>query len=165
MDNSSWPLSDTVNMPINTLKVGLNNLSNDECPEHQRLRFITEQLKLLSTSKFARNYTPQMTVMAYVVHAMSAAAYNALLESGVLCLPYVSTLKKVTTRLDKTGLDNTAYLKLRTSQLTEQQRAVVLIIDQIYDVMDLCQLKHHIRVECIFERRCFCRPLLMEGNV
>ena len=94
-DNSSRPLSVTVNMPVNTLKVGLNNLSNDECPEQQRLRFITEQLKLLSTSKFARNYTPQMTVMAYVVHATSAAAYNALLESGVLRLPYVSTLKKI----------------------------------------------------------------------
>ena len=132
-DNSSWPLSVTVNMAINTLKVGLNNLSNDECPEHQRLTFIIEQLKLLSTSKFARNYTSQMTVMAYVVHATSAAAYNALLESGVLCLPSVSTLKKVTKRLDsKTGLDNTAYLKLRTSKLTEQQRAVVLIIDEIY---------------------------------
>ena len=123
----------TTNDRSRPLSVGLDNLPDDGCPEYQRLTFVIEQLKLLATSKFARHYTPQMTVMAYMVHASSAAAYNTLLDSGVLCLPSVSTLKKVTKRLDsETGLDNTAYLKLRTSRLTELQRAVVLIIDKIY---------------------------------
>jgi len=123
----------TTNDRSRPLSVGLDNLPDDGCPEYQRLTFVIEQLKLLATTKFARHYTPQMTVMAYMVHASSAAAYNTLLDSGVLCLPSVSTLKKVTKRLDsETGLDNTAYLKLRTSRLTELQRAVVLIIDEIY---------------------------------
>ena len=132
-NDRSWPLSVTMDMAVSVLKVGLANLPDDGCPEYQRLTFVIEQLKLLATSKFARHYTPQMTVMAYMVHASSAAAYNTLLDSGVLCLPSVSTLKKVTKRLDsKTGLDNTAYLKLRTSRLTELQRAFVLITDEIY---------------------------------
>ena len=42
-------------------------------------------------------------------------------------------MKKVTKRLDaKSGLDNTAYLKLRISQLNEHEKTVVLIIDEIY---------------------------------
>jgi len=68
-----------------------------------------------------------------MLHAARASAYNVLLEADVLCLPSVSTLKKVTKRLDsQTDLDNTAYLKLRTTRLSEQQRVVVLIIDEIY---------------------------------
>ena len=71
--------------------------------------------------------------MSYLVHATSAAAYNAVLTSSLLCLPSVSTLNKVTKRLDCTsGLDNTGYLKLRVSKLAEQERTVVLIIDEIY---------------------------------
>ena len=59
-------------MAANTLKVGISDLSYDDCSERRRIQFVIEQLKLMSTSKFARHYTPQMTVMAYMLHAASA---------------------------------------------------------------------------------------------
>ena len=131
-DVSSRPLSVTVDMAVNTLKIGLDNVDDDSA-EHGRLSFAVEQLKLTATSKYARHYSPQTMVMSYLVHATSAAAYNAVLTSSLLCLPSVSTLNKVTKRLDCTsGLDNTGYLKLRVSKLAEQERTVVLIIDEIY---------------------------------
>ena len=131
-DVSSRPLSVTVDMAVNTLKIGFDNVDDDSA-EHGRLSFAVEQLKLTATSKYARHYSPQTMVMSYLVHATSAAAYNAVLTSSLLCLPSVSTLNKVTKRLDCTsGLDNTGYLKLRVSKLAEQERTVVLIIDEIY---------------------------------
>ena len=53
-------------------------------------------------------------------------------------LPSVSsTLAKVTRQVNSTngnssGLDNTGYLKLRVSKLSELQRNVLLIIHEIY---------------------------------
>jgi len=79
-DTTSCPLSVTVDMATNALKVGLKNLVGDDCSEYQQLTFIAEQLV---TSEFARHYTPQMIVMAYMVHSTSSSAlYNVLLQSA-----------------------------------------------------------------------------------
>jgi len=71
--------------------------------------------------------------MSYRIRATSTAVYKAVVDENILCLPSLTTLSKVTRRLNSnSGLDNTAYLKLRVSKLTELQRNVVLIIDEIY---------------------------------
>ena len=107
---------------------------DDSCSDKSRaIAFSVEQLKLLSTNKHARHYSPELSIFAYIIHATSAAAYNVLIEQNVFCLPSVRTLKKITRRLNVTeGLDNSAYLSLRVGQLNELQRTVVLIIDEIY---------------------------------
>ena len=126
-------LSHALDTAADVLKAGLNSLDSDDSDECRCGRFITEQLRLLAVKKFGRSYSPQLTIMAFLLHSTSCAAYNTLLESKVLCLPSVSTLKKVTRRLDSnTGLDNMSYLKLRIAKLNEHERTVILIVDEIY---------------------------------
>jgi len=51
----------------------------------------------------------------------------------IFCLPSVSTLRKVTKRLNvNEGLNNTNYLKLRVAKLNKFQKNIVLMIDEIY---------------------------------
>jgi len=101
--------------------------------DNEQLSFIAEQLKLLTKNKHRRHYSPQLTVLAYLLHAASSAAYDVLLRQNVLCLPSTRTLAKITRQVNtSTGLDNTAYLKLRLSKLNNFQRTVLLIIDEIY---------------------------------
>ena len=132
-NSRSWKLC--TKMAVNLLKDGLDILtaSHPESDEQRKLEFIIEQTKLLLTSKFHRHYSPELTIMSYMTHAASAAAYNTLRESRCLSIPSVSTLKKVNRRLDEHGgLDNESYLQLRISKLNEHERNMLLIIDEIY---------------------------------
>ena len=133
-DVSSMSLPLAVDMAVSALKASLDSVEDEDSQEYRQTEFLIEQLQLLTKNKFGRSYSPRLTVTAFLVHATSSAAYDTLLKSCVLCLPSVNTLKQVTKRLEpkSSGLDNTGYLKLRISQLNEQQRTVVLIIDEIY---------------------------------
>ena len=74
-----------------------------------------------------------LLVPFYLLHASSLAAYRILLDEKVLCLPSVTTLRRVTRMLNAaTKLNNSAYLQLLLSKLNEYVRTVVLIIDEIY---------------------------------
>jgi len=119
-------------MAVQLLKTSIDRLSDDS-EEHRKISFIIEQLKLLSLSKFSRIYSPVLVIMSYMIYAASPAAYAALQEQNVVCLPSTTTLKKVTRRLNcGTGLDNSSYLKMRISKLNKYERTVLLIIDEIY---------------------------------
>ena len=132
-ENESRPWILNLQMAVRQLKDSMRNFSDAESDERKKLGFIIEQLQLMTRNKFGRSYSPEMTIFAYMVHATSPAAYSLLQESKALSLPSLTTLKKVTKRVDShTGLDNTAYLKLRVSKLNEFQRTVVLMIDEIY---------------------------------
>ena len=118
---------------ISCLESAIDTIDDSSSDKSRAIAFSVEQLKLLSTNKHARHYSPELSIFAYIIHATSAAAYNVLIEQNVFCLPSVRTLKKITRRLNVTeGLDNSAYLSLRVGQLNELQRTVVLIIDEIY---------------------------------
>ena len=58
-----------------------------------------------------------------------------LRDENVVSIPSMSTLKKVTRRLNcNTGLNNHTYLKLRTSKLNQFDTNVLLMTDEIYIV-------------------------------
>jgi hypothetical protein len=131
-DKASIPVSHHLDIAIKCLEEHLESL-DEESDEHRRQSFIMEQLKLSKKSKYKRHYSPQLTILAYIIHASSSAAYQVLLQQNVLCLPTPKTLSKVTRQVNSnTGLDNTAYLKLRASKLNAFQRSVILLIDEIY---------------------------------
>ena len=68
-----------------------------------------------------------------MIYASSSVAYATLRDENILCLPSISTLKKVTRRLNvNNGLNNASYLKLRIDKINEFQRNVVLMIDEVY---------------------------------
>ena len=132
-DVQSRPLKLNIEMAINSLEDGLENMEDNQSDEYRKISFIIEQLKLICKPKHGRHYSPQLTIMSYRMQSTSSAAYKVLLEENVLCIPSTSTLAKVTRRLDtSTGLNNAAYLKLRVSKLNEFDRNVILMIDEIY---------------------------------
>src|SRR6218665_3515426 len=104
----------------------------EECDnERRQLDFLLEQL--IPKSKYARHYSPPLVIFAYMIYACSPSAYLVLRDQNLLCLPSVSTLKKITRRLDtNTGINTAGYLKLRVSKMNQLQKTVVLIIDEIY---------------------------------
>ena len=122
-----------VEQAIQCLAIYIDSHDDDQLEYCRKLRFIVEQLKLITKTKFGRQYSPQLTILAYMTHAASSSAYTVLRDENVLCLPSVSTLRKITRRLDADdGLDSSAYLTLRVSKLTEYERNVILMIDEIY---------------------------------
>ena len=70
------------------LDVAIKNLEEhvgsleDDSDDHRRQTFLLEQLRLSRKSKYARHYSPQLTILAYLVHASSSAAYQVLLEQN-----------------------------------------------------------------------------------
>ena len=132
-DSAARPLSAHVGAAVQSLEAGLEQLEDRECVECRKIHFIVEQLRLLMKQKYGRHYSPQLTIVAYLIYSSSPAAYDVLYEENVLCLPSTSTLKKVTRRVGgRQGLDNSAYLKMRALKLNEYQKNVLLIIDEIY---------------------------------
>lgn len=132
-DPTSASLSFHVQTAVTALETALDNLPDRESEEHRKITFIVEQLRLLTKNKYGRHYSPQLTILGFLLHAASSAAYSVLLEENVLCLPSTRTLKKVTRRLNcPSTSDNCAYLKLRVTKLNEFERTVLLIVDEIY---------------------------------
>ena len=99
----------------------------------RKLVFLIEQFKLLYTDKYHRHYSPDVIIFSYILHSTSHAAYKLVLEQNVLCLPSITTLKKITRKVNVlSGLTNTAYLKLRCSKLEQLQKHCLLMIDEVY---------------------------------
>jgi len=125
-----------ISMAVECLKVCLqqpDDDSDDDTNDVRKISFIVEQLDLLTKHKFGRHYSPQLTILSYIIQSASSAAYTTLRDEDVLCLPSISTLRKVTRRVNEDhGLDSSAYLTLRVSKLNEHERNVVLMIDEIY---------------------------------
>lgn len=120
-----------VQLAVTNLQTAIEKSIDEEMP--RKLSFILQQLEMISSHKYRRHYSPELSVFSYLIQSTSAAAYDAILEQNVLCLPSVRTLKKISRRLSgNDGLDNSEYLRLRTSKLNELQTTVVLIIDEIY---------------------------------
>ena len=115
------------------LEVALSQITDNDSVMYRQLSFVIEQLQLMQKKRHAKQYSPQLTIFAYLLHTTSSAAYSTLLDENVLCLPSVNTLQKVTRRVSSTCTnDNSSYLKLRISKLNEFERTVLLIIDEVY---------------------------------
>ena len=131
---ASVRVDDKISMAVDTLDSCLNELDDDD-DRYRHIKFLTEQIRLSLRAKYTRVYSPQLLVMSYIIHATSAAAYRVLMNENVLCLPSLTTLKKVTRKLNDTSdssLNNTDYLKIRLSKLSQFDRNVLVMIDEIY---------------------------------
>lgn len=127
------PVTNIVNKTVSLLENCLETIDESESYVAKRIDFIMEQLKLVMKPKYSRHYSPNLIVWSYLVFSTSPAAYNQLLNDSVLSLPSISTLRKVTRKVDQnTGLSNLSYLQLRCDKLNEFEKHVVLIMDEIY---------------------------------
>jgi len=72
----------------------INDDQDDNNSSCRKVEFIVEQLCVLEKHKFGHQYTPQLTVLSYIIHAASSSAYATLRDEDVLSLLSVRTLQK-----------------------------------------------------------------------
>ena len=65
-DPSTRSLELQLNMAIQCLKDGLDDL-DDDSEEYRKIGFIVEQLKLVVRKKYGRQYSPQLTILSYMI--------------------------------------------------------------------------------------------------
>jgi len=99
-DSSSVSFTFSLRTAISVLETAVDNLVHRESEEARKLGFVIEQLQLLMENKYSRNYSPELTIFAYVTHTVSLVAYRVLLDERILCLTSTTTLKKVTGSLN-----------------------------------------------------------------
>ncbi len=113
----------------------LEEISLGEEHLDQKLTFLCEQLQLLTVPKNARKYSPDLLSAALLWKTTSPALYKQLLAEGHLTLPSLSHLQRLSKAFTTdSGMSSSAlsYLKLRIQGLSEREKLVVLLIDEIY---------------------------------
>jgi len=80
------------------------NVMDDEKDDFRKLQFLIEQLQLITLNKYNRNYSPQLTVLSFMINSASSAAHTVLREENILCLPSTNTLRKVSRRMSDADL-------------------------------------------------------------
>ena len=107
---------------------------NGDEMKNNKIAFIIEQLKLLSIPKNQRHYSPSLLVFSSIWKAASTSCYRQMLQSNVLTLPSLSTLYRINNILSlrSTEEEITKYFQLKIQKLTDIERNVILIIDEVY---------------------------------
>ena len=95
------------------------------------IKFIAEQLHLCQLSEHAQQYSPGLLVIAFLWHMNSHAMYKRLRE--LFCLPSRRRLQQLSgsTTVSTSSIDMN-YLKTRASTLLNEQKIVLLMIDEVY---------------------------------
>jgi len=99
------------------------------------ITFLLEQLKLHLLAKESRKYSSCMLRFAYLIYAKSAACYCILRQSNFIIFPHINTLKRLSSALTiKPGVSDgrIQYLQVVAKTLSERERCVALLIDQIH---------------------------------
>ncbi len=101
----------------------------------RKLLFLAEQLFLASCQKKGRKYSSDLLTAAVMWKTTSTALYTQLLREECLTLPSISLLTKLSKSVTTdTGISpaSTGYLSARFNKLSERERYVVLMLDEIY---------------------------------
>lgn len=102
------------------------------------IRFLTEQLRLLSKNKTRRRYSPEFTVFCCLLYTISPHAYKYMRSYGDITMPHPVTIRSI---CSSQGMNPQAehksstflgYMKTRISGLDERQRAVTVMVDEIH---------------------------------
>ena len=103
----------------------------DVSPDDHFLKFVIEQLKIHACSKMSRRYAPNLVIQSFIWHSISPALYRKLRD--LFHLPSERRLQQLSMSsrvcLNEMNLN---YIDFCTKALTQQERIVSLIIDEIY---------------------------------
>jgi hypothetical protein len=98
--------------------------------------FCIEQLRLMCMNSHRRRYSSFLLKFAFLVYSRAPSCYVALCSQGLLYLPHTRTLRKLTAAISITpGMcsnEQAKFLTTRCSQLTERERYVQIMIDEIH---------------------------------
>lgn len=99
-------------------------------------KFLLEQMKILAKPLHGRRYSTDLLIFAYCIYIKSAAVYKYLYASKLISIPSLRHLKKLSSDIKVTsGIctnENFSFLKGRCNSLSENERTVNLLIDEIY---------------------------------
>ena len=98
-----------------------------------KIAFIRDQLTLSVAKPGGKRYTPLVMRNAFIWHSVSAAGYEKMSDSGVLTLPHVRTLQKITAKVDADLKKvDMKYLSKRVSKLDKpNEKDVLLSFDEV----------------------------------
>ena len=119
---------------IEQLNSAIQNDQSLSVKTAQKLSFLVDQLQLALQPSKSRRYRANYLWTCIKWLKTSPALYKQVLEEGLFTLPSISHLKRLSSAYSlETGLsDNTiAYLGERYKGLTDQQKVVSLIIDEV----------------------------------
>jgi hypothetical protein len=103
----------------------------------KKLTFLSEQLKLSTLPVFARKYSSWFLCTALTWMKSSPSLYRNLVSEGLLTLPSTSHLKRLGSSFSlETGLSEStlAYLKKRIESLSEDEKIISLIVDEVCSI-------------------------------
>lgn len=96
--------------------------------EELKLAFLEEQLELVGSSDSGRRYGEHTLAFAMAVHTSSRSAYQRLRRMDMLHLPSHSTLLSLQNRISG---ETKSYLKTRIGQLSEMEKTIMLLHDEV----------------------------------
>ena len=95
------------------------------------VKFIVEQLSLVNIPKHERRYSSSLITTAFLWQLTSSSLYKKL--RSLLVLPSISSLRKLSMGMTvQGGTLDTNYLRSRVAEVPEQERIVVLMLDEVY---------------------------------
>lgn len=104
---------------------------NDDFKHEKTLELVTDQVKLMMSSKIT--YCHQSIITAFVIYSHSSSTYEFLRQFFIL--PHKRYLQFISSKLSISpdSDDNTQhYLKIMAKNLNEREKVVNLMIDEIY---------------------------------
>ena len=123
-----------IDLAISALKQYKNDDETDDDSSGSCMhfvQFVIEQLNLMQLSKSGRRYSCKLLAMAFLWKLTSSSLYKRLSE--FFFLPSTRRLQQLSVDLNvETKKVDTTFLKQRVSNFTEGERAVVLLIDEVY---------------------------------
>ena len=126
------PSTTTIEYCVKILDKVIPELDDEKA---SKVSFLKEQLALSVVQKSSRRYSPNLLAYAALWENTSPALYKQILKEDILALPTQRHLKKLTSAFTvEAGMSKSTeqYLKTRIKNLSEREKIVNLMIDEVY---------------------------------
>jgi hypothetical protein len=130
-------VQDVINYCISKLSDAGKEVQTENSSLSTKIEFLIEQLKLSIVPPGGRRYSARLLWTAITWMKTGPAVYRLLLADGSLTLPTFSHLHRLSNAYTlETGLSSStiAYLQERIKPLTESEKTVELLIDEVRTV-------------------------------
>ncbi|KAJ3652723.1 hypothetical protein Zmor_018661 [Zophobas morio] len=133
------PIDKGVDEKLNLVNKTLNSLLSELPPEtHNTIKFITDQVNLLKTSKNRHRYSWETVLFSSLIHSISPHCYKFIQNSGNLILPSSTTIRRVCSKfsgdpqLEQHNAHFLHYIKMKQQFLNENDKIVAILLDEIH---------------------------------
>ena len=131
--NSKLPYKHPVENVVDVLMEYVENDENVTLSSAKKISFLCEQL--LYTVHCPGPHHPFSTTLlttAILWQGHSTACYQAILNDGLLTLPSLRTLRRISQSTNELRSNTKLYLREKASVLNEYERTVCLMFDEVY---------------------------------